>query len=188
MSRNPALWSAILFLSGIGASISGLQNPVFASILLTVSGALGIWAVIDWTKLPPFFRRTFESINALSFGGKLPLPEAATIAYEEARASESIWADAAERLAVNKTPAGILDYFACYFAREVPLYGKRPPSRKLELIGDVQARQGTFSGGAKTLHLRDQGHTTFVDLMVSKKDLTRMVDAVKQGLKTTSAI
>ncbi len=149
---------------------------------------LVLYAFKDWLKFPPNFRMSWNSVKELSFGGNIGLEKATQIAYEEARASDSIWAHAAERLSVDKTPNGILDYFATYFAGKVQLYGKRPPSERLEAIDKSQAKCGTFSGGAKILELRDQASTAFTALAVSKKEFKAMIEPVKEGLKTNQQI
>jgi hypothetical protein len=113
---------------------------------------------------------------------------AARIAYEEARAHDSVWAHAAERLAVDKSPEGILDYMAGYFAGDHQLYGRRVPSTRLEAIDQFQAKHRTFTEGAKILYLRDQGRTMFSDLQVVKKDLKTVRKVMRESLKTTTQI
>ena len=101
--------------------------------------------------------------------GKVALSDAARISYEEARAHDSIWAHAAERLGVDNSPDGILDYMAGYFAQDGQLYGMRKPSTRVEAIDRRQAMHGTFREGAKYLYLRDQSGTEFSDLRVSSR-------------------
>jgi hypothetical protein len=188
MSKNPAYFAIATCCLDAGLQVLGWTNTVVGVLLLAIAGTTALYAVIDWSRLPPHFRRSFAALNGLSFSLKMPLQKAARIAYEEARASGSVWAHAAERLAVNKTPEGILDYFAAYFAGEVPLFGKRPPSTREEVIDQLQAKHGVFSDGAKTLTLRDKSRTSFIDLRVEKKNLAQMVEAVRQGLKVDSQI
>lgn len=153
-----------------------------------VAAVLLLYALLAWLMLPTRYRWSLGALGILTFSGKIPLPDAARIAYEEARACDSIWAHAAERLAVDKSPDGILDYIACYFAGETQLYGKRKPSERLEKIDTFQAKQGTFTEGAKYLCLRAQAKTVFSDIRVATKDLRSVVRQMRESLKATTPI
>jgi len=122
------------------------------------------------------------------FGRWVPLTSAALVAYEEARQTQSLLADAAERLGPDKSPAGVLNYVAHYIALEVTIWGKRQPSTKLEQIDPVQARSGTFFDAGSSLRLRDRNNTVFTDLCVVRKDLGLVLHAVRTGLKADTPI
>lgn len=146
------------------------------------------YALATWLQFPIGYRWTFSALRSVTFGGKIALSDAARIAYEEARAHDSVWAHAAERLAVDKSPEGILDYMAGYFAGDHQLYGRRAPSTRLEVIDPFQAKHGAFREGAKRLYLRDQGRTMFSDLQVAKRDLKTVRKVMRDSLKTTTHI
>jgi hypothetical protein len=69
-----------------------------------------------------------ESIWYLRCGGRVSLRIAAEILYSEARAHDSVWAHAAERMSLDKSPDGILCYIAEMVKQDTVIYGKRPPS------------------------------------------------------------
>ncbi len=132
------------------------------------------YAAFQRVQLP---RRTAAALGSLSFGSRIPLREAARIAYEEARASGSILARAAERLGPDKSPEGILNHVAMYIAQDALIWGKRPPSTKSESIDPMQAMTDDFCDGATTFRPRGAPHNVFTDLWVARKDLRSVVEA-----------
>jgi hypothetical protein len=97
----------------------------------------------------------------------------------------TLWAEAAERLRVDGTPEGILDYLATGLTLEIPVFGRYPPSTKLERIEPRAVKAGSIEGGATFLELRDQHRTRIVDLTVRKADLRK---AIKHMRESTSAL
>jgi hypothetical protein len=187
MLTNPAFWSVLFFLLPLAQALSDWHSrPVgWASLIAAV--LLLSYAVVTWLLFPKGYRWTWGALRNLALG-KVALPDAARIAYEEARAHDSIWAHAAERLGVNNSPDGILDYMAGYFAQDGQLYGMRKPSTRVEAIDRRQAMHGTFREGAKYLYLRDQSRTAFSDLRVSKKDVRAVRKVMRESLKSTTPI
>lgn len=188
MLKNPGLWSVIFFLLTLVQALSDWHSRVVAQISGVCALVLLVYAFVDWLRLPEGLRWKPEAFRSLTIGGKVSLPIAARIAYEEARAHDTIWAHAAERLAVDKTPAGILDYFAGYIAGEAQVYGRRPPSTRTEPIVKLQAQSGTFSGGAQSLRLRDQVGTEYVDLQIARKDLRFIRKRMREALGANEEI
>ncbi|CAG9170407.1 hypothetical protein [Cupriavidus pinatubonensis] len=171
MLKNLAFWALIVSVVTLAQALGGWQSQGAAMLLIIFALVLLIGSSVVWLGLPETMRWTSTAVKSLTLGRSVALPIAARIAYEEARAHDTIWAHAAERLAVDKTPDGILDYVAGYIAGEAQIYGRRPPSTRLEPIAKVQAQSGTFYGGAKILRLRDGTRTEYSHLQVSRKDL-----------------
>jgi|SRR6266702_8345359 len=125
---------------------------------------------------------------------RLSMNQAAIRLYEESRAADSIWATAAEHLGgkgLNKrsSPDEILDWMATFIAGKVPIYGKRPPSTRTELIKDADRKNGFFERGATRFRfLVDADRTVFTDVEVAERDLESVIYDVKQGMKTTTRI
>jgi hypothetical protein len=110
--------------------------------------------------------------------GRVILPKAARIAYEESRACRSLLAEAAERMSPD--PAVILNYAATYIAQDFRIWGKRPPSMRFEPIEPMQAKTGTFEDAGSALRLRDKNHTVFMDLEISRSDLRRVLRMIRE--------
>jgi hypothetical protein len=188
MLTNPAFWSVIFFLLPLAQALSDWHSRPLAWASLIAAVLLLGYAVVTLWLFPKGYRWTWSALRNLALGGKVALPDAARIAYEEARAHDSIWADAAERSGVDNSPDGILDYMAAYYAQDGQLYGVRKPSTRVEPIDRQQAMHGTFREGAKYLYLRDQSRTEFSELRVSKKDVRAVRKVMRESLKTTTPI
>jgi hypothetical protein len=188
MFANPNFLTVLLFVIGTALQLGDVHSKQVGYVCWVVTLAMAAYSVIRWWEWPTHFRRTLDGFRIMRFGGRIPLPDAARIAYEEARASGSIWAEAAERLGNSNTPEGILDYVAMHFATDTNLWGKRPPSTRLELIDPKHATYGTFAGGAKELRLRDKAKTVFTDMVVATKDLRTVVNEFRDGLKGDTQI
>jgi len=113
--------------------------------------------------------------------GAISLSEGARIAYEQIKGT--LWASAAERLRIDSTPEGILDYIATGITLEVPVFGKYPPSTKLERVKDRELKSGSIEGGASILQLRDQHHSVITDLTIRKSDLRKVIRQMKEAGK-----
>ncbi|MFJ1258780.1 hypothetical protein [Cupriavidus sp. CuC1] len=188
MLNHPAFWAVIFFLLPLAQSLGDWHSRIAAWACLSAAMLLCSYALVNWLRLPRGYKWTWAALRNLAWGSKVSLSDAARLAYEEARVNNTIWARAAERLAVNRTPGGILDYIAGYFACEVQLYGRRPPSQRLEAVDRFQAKHGTFRGGARNLYLRDQSKTEFSDLQVSRKDLKTVRELMRNALKADEPI
>lgn len=172
--NNPNLWSAITFLIGLAMELAGYQSEKLAYVLFFVSGLLLLYSAIQTARLPGGLVPKLRASWTVRFGGKLPLREAARVAYEAARTHKTLWAHAAENLGTDRSPDGILDYVATYFGMYVPIIAKRPPSTLDEVIDMQQVGKGTFVAGAQRLEMND-GHTVFTDLRVAAKDVRLVV-------------
>ena len=136
-------------LQGVGLQLGDVHSHFAAWACCALFAALLGYGAFQWLQLPNLYRRTAAALGSLSFGSRIPLREAARIAYEEARASGSILAHAAERVGPDKSPEGILNYVATYIAQVALIWGKRPPSTKSEPIDPMQAMTGAFCDGPR---------------------------------------
>ena len=114
--------------------------------------------------------------------GAISLGEGARRAYEELRGT--LWGNAAERLRVNSSPNGILDYIATGITLDIPVFGKFSPSTKLERIPSRMLKSGSIEDGGKVLQLRDQHQSQIIDLTVNKRDLQKAIRHMKESGKT----
>ena len=171
---NQNMWTALLFLVGTGLQLGDFQARWLAYLCFALNGALFLVSLIQSARVPGGFLPRWRAWWALRLGGKLMLHDAARVAYEAARKNDTLWAHAAEKMGVDKSPVGVLDYVATYFGMHVPIIGKRPPSTLDETIDMQKAGKGTFEGGARRLEMND-GHTVFTDLRVKVKDVKLVV-------------
>lgn len=172
--KNQNLWTAVLFLIGTALQVGGFQSKWLAYTCFILGGGLLLFSLILSLSVPGGFLPKLDAWWSLRLGGTLALRDAARIAYEAARKKNTLWAEAAERLGVDNSPDGILDYVATYFGMHVPIIGRRPPSTVDETIDMRQFGKGTFEGGASRLEMHD-GHTVFTDLRVSANDVKCVV-------------
>src|ERR1700688_1906579 len=110
MFKNAAFWSVIFFLISFASTLGDWHSRLGELGCVVAAALLLVYAFVAWLRLPQSYRWTWGALRNLTFGARMALPDAARIAYEEARAHDSVWAHAAERLAVDKSPEGILDY------------------------------------------------------------------------------
>ena len=118
----------------------------------------------------------------------MPLRKAAEILYSEARAQDSVWADAAERMSLDRSPDGILCYIAEVIKQDTPIYGRRPPSTHVEQLDPLQLKYSIVTNGAREMHFRDKTKAVFASLEVDSKELRRALEEVRESLKTTTAV
>lgn len=173
-----AIGAAFTFLN-FATSLLDFKSQFWGYTFCIFTAILLVYALVLMVQLPWSWPRRLRAFTEFRFGGRMPLADAAKLAYEEARAQETIWAKAAEGLAAEKTPAGVLDYVATYFAMHVPIYGSRPPSDRLEEIPLNRAKNGSVEGGATRLVLNDNAKTEFIDLEVEVKDMRRMLELMR---------
>lgn len=178
---NQNMWTAVLFLVGTGIQVSGYQSLWLAYACYALSLGTLLWSLIVTLRVPGGLAPKWHTWIALQLGGKLALRDAARIAYEAARKHGTAWAHAAEKMGVDKSPAGVLDYVATYFGMHVPLVGKRPPSTLDETIDIRTGPKGSFEGGAERLEMDDE-HTVFTDLRVKAKDVKTVVAKMSEKI------
>jgi hypothetical protein len=167
------------------------------SDLLQVGGFLGltpailltaITAVVGWVSNVPAFYLVVGSLLAFSIAvfisrsfmirvGTVPLASAAQQAYEQLRGT--LWGAAAERMRVDATPEGILDYLATGLSLHTPIYGRYLPSQILEKIPNTDLRSGRLEQGATVLRLDDGRQLRVEGLVVRKRDLRAAIQHMR---------
>lgn len=174
VSTTIVLGAAFTFLNS-ATSLLDFKSQFWGYTFCVFTAILLLYGLALMAKLPFSWGRRLEAFKGLRFGGRMPLKDAVKLAYEEARAQKTIWAEAAERLNATKNPAGVLDYVATYFAMHVPIWGSRPPSDRLEEVPLDRAKNGSMVGGATRLILNDNARTEFINLEVAAKDMEKML-------------
>lgn len=185
MLGNPALQSFLTFLVGTALELGDVHSKVVALLCWGLAGVLLLVAIFQWLRWPGTYGRKLESLWYLRWGGRVPLRKAAEILYSEARAQDSIWAHAAERLSIDRSPDGILCYIAEVIKQDTTFYGKRPPSTRIEKLDPLQLKYGSVKNGAREVHMRDSAKSVFTDLEVDIKELRRALREVRESLGTT---
>jgi len=188
MIANPAVLSVLLFLVGKAIDLLHVDRQVVGWVCWGLAAVLLIVAVFQWLRWPGNYGRRLESIWYLRLNGRVSLRKAAEILYSEARAQDSIWAHAAERLSIDPSPDGILCYIGEMIVSDSTIYGRRPPSTHIETLGPMQLKYGSIQNGAREFHLRGNGTSVFTDLEVSTKELRRNLRELRESLKTTTSI
>ena len=115
---------------------------------------------------------------------KIQMPEAATTAYEQLRAHGSLWASTADNFSgsnLGRThEEGVLLYMATALTTEnVPLYGKRPPSRLYERINPEEFKRGRFTDSGAAFFYHGEKHPRYVDIAVEASDLEKTIARMK---------
>jgi hypothetical protein len=110
----------------------------------------------------------------------MPLSEAAQIAYEELRAcGNSAHVTMAERDSTATTEE-ILQYFSIAISKEVNVFGKHPPSTKLERLDRSEIdRKGILCDGGDTFKYYAQDKAKYVDIAIKRVDLESVIEKFK---------
>lgn len=188
MLANPAIQAVLMFLVGTALTLGDVHSGVYAKACWLLTGALILVSVFRWLRWPGNYGRKWESIWYLRWGGRVSLRKATEIIYSEARAQDSVWAHAAERMSLDKSPDGILCYIAEVVKQDTVIYGIRPPSTHVEKLDPLKLKYGTVKNGACEVHMRDNTKAVFTDLEVDAKDLRRALREVRESLRTTTSI
>ncbi len=102
------------------------------------------------------------------------LKEAATIAYEETRGTK------AATIAEGLNRDDILGYYAyALFKGSTILYGKHPPSRKLEPVPNDEYGRCGFSDDYSSLRRHGEDQNLYEDLQIRRSDLLRRITELK---------
>ena len=103
----------------------------------------------------------------------IPLKEAATIAYEETRGTK------AATIAEGLNRDHILGYYAYALFKGSTLYGKYPPSRKLEPVPKEEYGRCGFSDDYSSLRRHGEDQNLYEDLQIRRSDLLRRITELK---------
>jgi hypothetical protein len=188
MLANPAIQAFVMFLVGTALTLGDVHSGAWAKACWWLTGVLILVSAFQWLRWPGNYGRKWESIWHLRWGGRVSLRKAAEIIYSEARAQASVWAHAAERMSLDKSPDGILCYIAEVVKQDTVIYGVRPPSTHVEKLDPLQLKYGTVKNGAREVHMRDNAKAVFTDLEVDAKELRRALREVRESLRATTPI
>jgi len=183
----------------LGITNDVMNTLIHSSILygipaLTVSLGFLCFYLLDyhvftqWRKQ----RSSSEVTGLLNEDEFVPMLEATTRAYEEARNAGSMWAYAAEAQAKRAAGAkeaenAILGYMATIISSKVRIFGLSPPSRIIEEI-DLRRETGVFKNGPSEWYKVFGLHPIYTELKVRKSDLADVIDYLKNGHKTDEPI
>lgn len=108
---------------------------------------------------------SFVALDPLN--GILPLPAAATAAYEQVFSARPKPPSAEE-----------LDLIAFVLSAKLPIFGVRPAAQEASQLSDEELMRGAFWGGASRFEL---GHNidAVTQLRVRKSDFERVLDDLK---------
>ena len=183
MLANPAVQAVLMFLVSTALSLGDVHSREWALAFWVLTAVLCLVAIIRWMRWPGSYGRKLESIWALRWGGRVPVRKAAEIIYSEARAQDSLWASAAERMSLDQSPDGILCYIAEVIKQDTTFYGTRAPSTHVERLNPLQLKYGTVKNGAREVHMRDNTKAVFTNLEVDSKELRRNLREVRESLE-----
>lgn len=115
---------------------------------------------------------------------KIPMRQAATMAYEQLRACKSIWADVADRFSGsnlgNTKEEGVLLYMTTALTTQnVPIYAKHPPSQRHEVIDPAEFSRGRFEDGGNVFCYHNDKLPKYVELAVQACDLKKAIARMK---------
>lgn len=118
---------------------------------------------------------TTNSGDATEF---IPMREAARKLYEAARAGKIPFGEASENLSgwsggslLNGSPDDILHWWAAHISKELPIYGRKPPSSILEVIPRRDVEHFIFSDGTTKLKDPINDSVCYTDLAVRLDEL-----------------
>jgi hypothetical protein len=170
-AKNPL---ALAIVSGIigkawDTSVSWLWYAAMLCLL--------VFAGWQWLQLPQGARSRLEGLLVLSLTKRISLRTAAILVYDEALEGPSLLATAAERMRLDKTPDGTLNYIADFFIVDgIQIWGRRPPARRLRAISPEKLAGARTIEGATILIIDNDASHAYEDLYVQSKDIKRVID------------
>ncbi len=117
--------------------------------------------------------RVSKSRNLAEEPEYIDLHEAATVAYEETRGTK------AATIAEGLTRDDILGHYAYALFKGSTLYGKHPPSRKLEPVPKEEYGRSGFSDDYSSLRRHGEDQNLYEDLQIRRSDLLRRITELK---------
>ncbi len=144
--------------------LEALQWTAVAAVAVV---SAGLYNVVAWR----FSKRKITTVDTDPF---VPLKEAATTAYEETRGTK------AAIIAEGLNRDDILGYYAyALFKGSKMLYGKHPPSRKLEPVPKEEYGRCGFSDDYSSLRRHGEDQNLYEDLQIRRSNLLRRITELK---------
>ena len=109
----------------------------------------------------------------------VPLSEAARSLYADLREYDNQHAQIINAESLSNEPDGVLIYFAAIISAHTEVFGKRPPSTKLEKLAQEETNRGRFinSGDGFVYHGKDK--PAYIDMAVHSNSLPRILNSLK---------
>ena len=148
-------------------------QPQYRSVEINKSEALGIWP---------------KAIEEL-----IPMKEAATRLYEQARKHGSVWAYAAEKLGAHgltgtSTEAEVLDYLSHFIANKIVLFGVKPPSRLFEAFPHGAFKSGVFKECGNEFWTHTARTASYKELQANAQEVDFVIQIARLGLNESQPI
>lgn len=109
----------------------------------------------------------------------MSLAEAARMLYEDLREFDKKHCQIIMAEGFRDKPGGVLNYFAITISAHAEVYGKRPPSTKLEKIDQDILNTGSFDNDGNEFVQFGKKEPEFVGMAVKSNDLPRVLDWLK---------
>lgn len=124
----------------------------------------------------PLMKRFIEFGTVNSF---MLLREAALSLYEDLRVydKQHLHVRLAENF--NDLDDGVLNYFAIVIQQNTEVWGKKPPSTKLEELDQEEWGRGHFKNGGSAFHYYGKQQPEYVDMAVKSADIPPILETVK---------
>ncbi len=151
---------------GVIADPKLLEALQWGAVAAVAVVSAGLYNVFAWR----FPKRKIPLVDTDAY---VPLKEAATIAYEETRGTR------AAIIAEGLNRDDILGYYAYALFQDSTLYGKHPPSRKLEPVPKEEYGRCGFSDDYSSLRRHGENQNLYEDLQTRRSDLLRRITELK---------
>jgi hypothetical protein len=151
----------VLALFGAALQVGGFQSAAIGWALFAIGALIILGRYWDVELGGDLFPRSHISLK-----------DAARRAYE--RSKGKTWAAAAEHFSLG--PDEVLEYFATGLSRQVPIYGRQPPSSERLEVPKVEFNRGTIEDGGLTLVRFGDENPRYTDLELTRRGLR---DALK---------
>ncbi len=109
----------------------------------------------------------------------IPLTEAARNLYEDLREFDKQHLHLKLAGSFNDLEDGVLNYFAIVIQQRTEVWGKKPPSTRLEVIGQEQWGRGSFQNGGSAFHYYGNQQPDYVDMAVKSSDIPPILETLK---------
>jgi hypothetical protein len=141
-------------------------------------GPVSSMVIEGWVKMPtptPDIQRPVVPKDFELEAGFISLRDAATRVYEELKHPSHIWTILAESHAQGDAVA-ILDQTAAFIVSKIALYGRQPPSTKIERLAVNEQTQVAFDGGAATMRYLRFRKPPCTDLRVKLAEVENLIE------------
>jgi len=149
--------------------------PVSENAIWIISGAIALALIMIEAWLPP----TKKLICKWWRSPYTPLSDAARNLYEDLREFDNQHAQILMAESFDNEPDGVLNYFAITISTHAEIFGKRPPSTKLEKLDQAEFGRGQFAFGGDELRYYGNDAPRYIDLAVKSNELPKILDWLK---------